>query len=71
MRFKLVTNPSFLVGDLVRVKNMPGDEHFCIIAFKNREHDEPIAVLKGLFNESYIIDKPISQLSSLLVRGKL
>ncbi len=71
MRFKLVTNPGFLVGDLVKVKNMPEDEHFCIIAFKNRTDDEPIAVLKALFNETYIIEKPISKLSSLLVRGKL
>ncbi len=71
MRFRLVTDLGFSVGDLVKVKTMSKDEHFCIIGFKYKDTHEPIAVLKALFNETYIIDKPVSELSSLLIKGQL
>ncbi len=61
----------FSTGDLVTVKNMPHTEKFCIIAFKYHEHEEPIAVLKALFNNTFIIEKPVSELNSLLIKGIL
>lgn len=72
MKFKVVSNSSFAIGDLVKVKSMPGNEHFCIIALKNiAGSKEPIAVLKALFNDTHIIEKPVSELTSLLIKGQL
>ncbi|MBO8159649.1 hypothetical protein [Thermosyntropha sp.] len=61
----------FSKGDLVRVKDMSPGERFCIIGFKKNIEGETIAVLKALFNETYIIEKPVSLLESLLIKGKL
>lgn len=61
----------FNIGDLVSVKNMPQEEQFCIIGFKNIRQEEPIAILKALFNDTYIIEKPLSKLKSLLIKGLL
>jgi len=71
MHLRLVPNPGFSTGDLVTVKSMPPEERFCIIGFKNKGKREPIAVLKALFNDTYIIEKPVSELSSLLIKGIL
>jgi hypothetical protein len=70
MKLRLVPGTSFAIGDLVSVKNMPRNEHFCIIAFRG-EKGEKIAVLKALFNDTYIIEKPVSELNSLLIKGRL
>jgi|ADurb_Oil_02_Slu_FD_contig_121_202750_length_3125_multi_5_in_0_out_0_4 hypothetical protein len=70
MKLRLVPGTSFAIGDLVSIKNMPRNEHFCIIAFRS-ENGEKIAVLKALFNDTYITEKPVSELSSLLIRGRL
>lgn len=70
MRMKVVKKNNFSKGDLVRVKDMPAGERFCIIGFKEGG-DEAVAVLKALFNETYIIEKPVSKLESLLIKGKL
>jgi len=70
MKLRLVPGTSFAIGDLVSVKNMPRNEHFCIIAFRS-EKGEKIAVLKALFNDTYIIEKPVSELNSLLIKGRL
>jgi hypothetical protein len=61
----------FAAGDLVTVKNMPLNHKFCIIAFKNNGNKEPVAVLKALFNHTFIIEKPLSELDSLLIKGQL
>ncbi len=61
----------FSAGDLVTVKNMPRGDKFCIIAFKHDEQGEAIAVLKALFNNTFIIEKPVSELNSLLIKGSL
>lgn len=72
MRFKVINNSNFAKGDLVKVKSMPENEHFCIIGFKRIDRDkEPIAILKALFNETYIIEKSVSELTSLLIKGQL
>jgi hypothetical protein len=65
------SRPEFKKGDLVSVKTSPANEHFCIVDFKHRDSDEPLAILKALFNDTYIIEKPISELKSLLTRGIL
>lgn len=71
MHLKLVPKPGFNVGDLVTVKSMPPQERFCIIGFKNRGQGDPVAVLKALFNDTYIIEKPVSELNNLLIKGIL
>ncbi len=62
---------TFHVGDLVSVKNMPREEHFCIIGFKNSPSGQLVAILKALFNDTFITEKPLSELNSLLIRGRL
>ncbi len=62
---------AFHVGDLVSVKNMPREEHFCIIGFKNNPSGQLLAILKALFNDTFIIEKPLSELNNLLTRGLL
>lgn len=71
MHLTLVPNPGFNTGDLVTVKSMPAQERFCIIGFKKKGQGEQIAVLKALFNDTYIIEKPVSELKSLLIKGIL
>lgn len=61
----------FNTGDLVTVKTRRQDERFCIIGFKTNDNNDQIAVLKALFNETYIIEKPIKELNSLLIKGIL
>ncbi|HHV15391.1 MAG TPA: hypothetical protein GXX58_02290 [Gelria sp.] len=70
MKLRLVPGTSFAIGDLVSIKGMPRNEHFCIIAFRG-ETGEKIAVLKALFNDTYITEKPVSELVSLLLKGRL
>lgn len=71
MHLKLVQNPGFNVGDLVTVKSMRPQKRFCIIGFKKKSQGDPVAVLKALFNDTYIIEKPVSELKSLLIKGIL
>jgi uncharacterized protein YqfB (UPF0267 family) len=61
---------NFKEGDLVRVKGMDDKDHFCIIGMKT-EGKQKIAVLKALYGRTYIIEKPVTELSTLLIRGKL
>lgn len=71
MRMKLIANNVFRAGDLVTVKSMSPNERFCIIGFKESQGRESTALLKALFNETYIIEKPVSELESLLLKGLL
>lgn len=71
MMLKLVTDKNFSTGDLVTVKNCRNDERFCIIGLKTNEKNELIAVLKALFNDTYITEKPVTELNSLLIKGVL
>lgn len=71
MNLKLVPKSRFSCGDLVTVKSLGEGRHFCIIAVKRGENHEPIAVLKALFSETYIIEQPFKELNSLLIRGQL
>ncbi len=64
-------NQGFTAGDLVTVKSMPQDERFCIIGFKESASGEKMAILKALFNDTYIIEKPLSLLQTLLIKGIL
>ncbi len=70
MKLKVI-DKQFSAGDLVTIKNSRKQEQFCIIGFKYDEEHQPIAILKALFNEICIIEKPISELKTLLIRGKL
>lgn len=71
MHLTLVPDPGLNIGDLVTVKSMSPDERFCIIGFKNKGKGQPVAVLKALFNDTYIIEKPVSELNHLLIKGLL
>ena len=71
MNLRIISPQGFTTGDLVTVKHMPKNERFCIIGIKNKSGSEGVAVLKALFNETYIIEKPFSELQSLLIRGML
>jgi hypothetical protein len=68
---KIVSEKQFCTGDLVAVKNSRKDERFCIIGLKINEQQQQVAVLKALFNDTYIIEKPLSELISLLIKGRL
>lgn len=71
MKLRLVPGNEFSVGDLVSVKNMPRNECFCIISFRTASKNGNVAVLKALFNDTCIIEKPVSELQSLLIKGRL
>lgn len=66
-----VTNHRFRKGDLVKVASLEEKLLFCIIGFKSNTKGDKIAVLKGLYNQDLIIEKPITELTNLLVRGQL
>jgi hypothetical protein len=68
---KLVSQRNFSIGDLVTIKNSRNDERFCIIGLKTNEKNELIAILKALFNDTYITEKPVAELNSLLIKGLL
>jgi hypothetical protein len=68
---KDIHKTTFQTGDLVTVRSMPREERFCIIGFKQSEHHQTIAILKALFNDTFIIEKPVSELQSLLIKGLL
>lgn len=71
MKFKAIMGSPLRVGDLVTVKTMSPADQFCILSFREVEKSEVVAVLKALFSDTYIIEKPVSELNSLLVRGRL
>jgi uncharacterized protein YqfB (UPF0267 family) len=66
-----VTNHRFREGDLVTVASLEEKLMFCIIGFKSSAKGEKVAVLKGLYNQDLIIEKPVSELTNLLIRGQL
>ncbi len=68
---KIVTNKKFCTGELVTVKSSRNEGPFCIIGLKTNEHNQNVAVLKALYNDTYIIEKPVSDLESFLIKGKL
>ncbi|HEX3011882.1 MAG TPA: hypothetical protein VHQ70_07590 [Syntrophomonadaceae bacterium] len=66
-----IEEKGFKIGDLVTIKARRQDERFCIIGFKTNDNNEQIAILKALFNDTYIIEKPVKELNSLLIKGIL
>ena len=71
MALKLVGKTEFQVGDLVTVANPPQHWRFCIIGFRNKEQTNHWLFWKALFNDTFIIEKPCSELRSLLIKGLL
>ncbi|MGE5396403.1 MAG: hypothetical protein ACM3MK_02570 [Chitinophagales bacterium] len=71
MVLKSIAHLKFREGDLVTVSSLDDRLHFCIIGFKTNDRGENIAILKGLFNDTFIIEKPVVELNSLLLQGKL
>jgi len=66
-----VTDHRFREGDLVKVASLNDKMMFCIIGFKTTANGDKIAILKGLYNQDLIIEKPITDLTNLLIRGQL
>jgi len=66
-----VTDHRFREGDLVKVASLNDNMMFCIIGFKTTAKGDKIAILKGLYNQDLIIEKPITELTNLLIRGQL
>lgn len=66
-----IVEKKFLAGDLVTLKYARKKEHYCIIGFKYNEENQQVAILKALYNDTHIIEKPVSELKSLLIRGEL
>lgn len=71
MSVRDIQDRRFKIGDLVTVKSIGEDKHFCIIGFKYNQRGERLAILKGIFKETHVIEQPISELRNLLIRGKL
>lgn len=66
-----IVEKKFSAGDLVTLKYSKKKEHYCIIGFKYDGAKQEVAILKALYNDTYIIEKPVSELKSLLTRGEL
>jgi len=71
MRIRDLQDKRFKVGDLVTVRSLGDKDQFCIIGFKRGQGGERLAILKGLFRQTYVTEQPVSELQSLLIRGKL
>lgn len=71
MESKIASHLGFRTGDLVTVKTLRNDERFCIIGFKTNDKEEQVAILKAIFNNTYIIEKPVTELKNLLIKGIL
>ncbi len=70
MTVRDVTDHRFREGDLVKVASLNDKLMFCIIGFKTTAKGDKIAILKGLYNQDLIIEKPITDLTNLLIRGQ-
>ncbi len=71
MAIRDVTNYRFKEGDLVTVSSLDDNLRFCIIGFKENKQGHKIAILKALFNQTFIIEKPVVELTNLILKGKL
>jgi hypothetical protein len=67
----VVPKKEFSTGDLVTINGSRKEERYCIIGFKYNEKKERIAILKALFNETCIVEKNVSELTCLLIKGLL
>lgn len=59
------------IGDLVTRKSHHHDITFCIIDFKADAEGNCVAILKALYNHTFIVDAPVEDLENLLPKGKL
>lgn len=59
------------IGDLVSLRSQNNAVTYCIIGFKTSEQGEKTALLKALFNKTFIKEAPITDLQNLLEKGRL
>ncbi len=71
MPSKVIPIARFNIGDLVYLCGKPISEHYCIIGFSTNDSNQRVAILKAIFNDIDIIERPLSELKSLLIRGEL
>ncbi len=60
-----------LIGDLVTRISHNHDTKFCIIGISVGRNGEILAILKAIYNDSYIADAPLEDLVNVLPEGKL
>lgn len=59
------------IGDLVSLRSQNNAVTYCIIGFKTNEKGERVALLKALFNKTFIEEAAMTDLENLLEKGKL
>ena len=59
------------VGDLVTRKSHNHDITFCIIGFRSDAQGRVMAILKALYNATFIVDAPLEDLVSVLPERRL
>lgn len=59
------------IGDLVTRKSHNHDITFCIIDFTTDNEGNCVAILKALYNNTFVVDAPIEDLVNILTTGKL
>ncbi|NLK01292.1 MAG: hypothetical protein GX318_08690 [Clostridia bacterium] len=58
------------VGDLVK-SNSHGTTIFCVMGFRADDEGKCVAVLKAIYNQTFIVAAPIEDLKNVLPNGKL
>ncbi|HBT20593.1 MAG TPA: hypothetical protein DEA47_04425 [Peptococcaceae bacterium] len=61
----------FKVGDLVVRKSSNDDIIFCIMDFKADDEGRCTAVLKAIYDKTFIVEAPINDLRNIISYGKL
>ncbi len=61
----------FKVGDLVTSSLYGSDIIFCIVDFKAGKDGSCVAVLKGLYDKTLMVDAPKEGLKNMMQTGKL
>lgn len=61
----------FKVGDLVTSDLYQDDIVFCIVDFKTGASGNCVAVLKGIYNSTLVVEAPLKGLKNVLTDRKL
>lgn len=61
----------FKVGDLVTCKLYGDDVVFCVMDFKTGQGGGCVAVLKGLYDKTLIVEAPTNSLTNMMQTGRL
>ena len=59
------------VGDLVSSELFGEEIIFCIMDFKTGNDGNCVAVLKGIYNSTLVVDAPLKSLKNIIITRKL